>query len=427
MDVFGFRIVVRHGRRSATTRWARCTRCTSRWTARFRDFIAIPKANGYQSLHTVLFGPLRLADRGADPHRGNGRDRRARHRRALAVQEPAATAATARRPARTTGCADLLEAQRVGRLSLEFLENVKVDLFPDEVYLFTPKGDILSLPRNATALDFAYAVHTDVGNHAVAARVDKKLVPLRTKLVSGQTVEIITAPSARAEAAVARLRGHRQGAHRDPPPAQAASSTRTRCDLGHRMLDRALEALDSSLDRVAAGAHRGVPGRAPLPRLEELLADIALGNRMPAQVAQVLRAGRPPNLPRHRCARSGERILITGAERGVLSFARCCYPIPGDEIRRGTTTAPRRSATGRKAATWPSPAVADRRAGGSAWIAQRRPFEWCCGFRSMTWAARSLPPLCMRSSNIALVETRSVNMHTRPSSLHRAVTRQHRA
>ena len=171
--------------------------------------------------------------------------------------------------------------------SLEFIENVKVDLFPDEVYLFTPKGEILALPRNATALDFAYFVHTDVGNHAVAARVDKKLVPLRTRLASGQSVEIITAPSAApspqwlewvvsgsARTAIRQHLKHLQ--HEDA------------VDFGHRMLDRALDALDSSLEAIPHAVLDRYLADNKFKRLEELLADIALGNRMPDAVARAL-------------------------------------------------------------------------------------------------------------------------------------------
>src|SRR5689334_7105884 len=162
--------------------------------ARFRDYIAIPKANGYQSLHTVLFGPfgapieiqIRTGDMNQVAERGV-----AAHWAYKTATDP--TAAQTRAHEWVAG---LVETQTREASSLEFLENVKVDLFPDEVYLFTPKGQILALPRNSTALDFAFAVHTDVGTHAVAARVDKKLVPLRQRLNSGETVEVITAPSA---------------------------------------------------------------------------------------------------------------------------------------------------------------------------------------------------------------------------------------
>jgi guanosine-3',5'-bis(diphosphate) 3'-pyrophosphohydrolase len=226
---------------------------------------------------------------------------------------------------------DLMDSQQSAGSSLEFLENVKVDLFPDEVYLFTPKGDIFALPRNATALDYAYAVHTDVGNHAVAARVDKKLVPLRSKLVSGQTVEIITAPSAApspqwlefvvsSKARTAIRHFLKRLEHEDA------------VDLGHRMLDRALEQRDSSLDRVPPERLEKFLADNRYRRLEELLADVALGNRMPAQVVIALLAGSEQRPASGALPASGEQILISGTERGVLSFAACCHPIPGDEI-----------------------------------------------------------------------------------------------
>ena len=333
MDVFGFRMVV--------TSVPACYHALGvvhsvfkPLDGRFRDFIAIPKANGYQSLHTVLFGPYGspievqirteemdlIAERGIAAHwtykHGGSKPNNAQTRAHSWI-------------------ADLLESQRATGSSLEFLDNVKVDLFPDEVYLFTPKGDILSLPRNSTALDFAYAVHTDVGNNAVAARVDKKLVPLRTKLASGQKVEIITAKSSlpkpqwlefvvtgKARTAIRHQLKHLE--HEDA------------VQLGHRMIDRALENLDTSLDRLPPKRLEAYLAEFRYPRLEALLADIALGNRMPAQVAQALaREGKgttPDLLDPTRVPRQGERILITGNERGVITFANCCMPIPGDEI-----------------------------------------------------------------------------------------------
>jgi len=332
MDVFGFRVVVRSV--------PECYHALGVVHAvfkpldgRFRDFIAIPKANGYQSLHTVLFGPygspievqLRteemdlIAERGIAAHwsykHGGNLPNSAQNRAHAWI-------------------ANLVESQRATGSSLEFLENVKVDLFPDEVYLFTPKGAILSLPRNATVLDFAYAVHTDVGNHAVSARVDKKLVPLRTKLVSGQTVEIITAKSSSPKAqwlefvvsGKARTAIRHQLKHLEHEDA---------VQLGHRMLDRALENLDTSLDRLPQIRLDTYLGEHRYPRLEALLADIALGNRMPNQVAQVL-ARQVPDTPdlldAARALQTEDKILITGSERGVISFANCCLPIPGDEI-----------------------------------------------------------------------------------------------
>jgi guanosine-3',5'-bis(diphosphate) 3'-pyrophosphohydrolase len=298
---------------------------------RFKDFIAIPKANGYQSLHTVLFGPsgtpievqIRtedmdvLAERGVAAH--------------WSYKTAGQTANNAQARAREwlTG---LVAQQDKSSNPLEFIENVKVDLFPDEVYLFTPKGAIMALPRNATALDFAYAVHTDVGNHAVAARVDRKLVPLRTRLASGQAVEIITAPSAqpspqwlefvvsaRARTAIRHFLKRLQ--HEDA------------IELGHRMLDRALDAIDSSLDAIPAAQLDAYLAEQRLRRLEDLLADIALGNRMPQQVAEALARGQQGlGLGMRHAPRAGEKIMITGAERGVVTYGVCCNPVPGDEI-----------------------------------------------------------------------------------------------
>jgi GTP diphosphokinase / guanosine-3',5'-bis(diphosphate) 3'-diphosphatase len=338
MDMFGFRLVVRSV--------PECYHALGVVHAvfkpvdgRFRDVIAIPKANGYQSLHTVLFGPYGspievqirteemdlIAERGIAAHwsyKHGGEASGAQNRAQSWV-------------------ANLIESQRATGSSLEFLENVKIDLFPDEVYLFTPKGDIMALPRNATTLDFAYGVHTDVGNHAVAVRVDKKLVPLRTKLTSGQSVEVITAKSAApkpqwlefvvtGKARTAIRHQLKQLEHEDA------------VQLGHRMLDRALEGMHTSLDRVPSTRLEAYLTDHRYPRLEALLADIALGNRMPTQVAQVL-AHRVPdksdglNLAMG-VALHGEKILITGAERGVVTFANCCMPIPGDDVMGYHTT-----------------------------------------------------------------------------------------
>ncbi|MGH8090354.1 MAG: RelA/SpoT family protein [Rudaea sp.] len=330
MDVYGFRVV--------TAATMDCYRALGAIHAlykpldgRFRDFIAIPKANGYQSLHTVLFGPFgapieiqirteemdQVAERGVAAHW---------------VYKTSSEPATAAQTRAREWVAGLVDEQTREASSLEFIENVKVDLFPDEVYLFTPKGRILALPRNATALDFAFAVHTDVGSHAVAARVDGMLAPLRQRLNSGETVEIITAPSAaptpqwlewvasaKARTAIRHFLKHLQ--HEDA------------VDFGHRMLDRALDTRGTSLDAISGEALDRFLADARYKRLEELLSDIALGNRMPDQVAaQLVQAlgGAGELLPHE--AHAQEKILISGTERGVLSFGNCCNPVPGDEI-----------------------------------------------------------------------------------------------
>jgi guanosine-3',5'-bis(diphosphate) 3'-pyrophosphohydrolase len=331
MDVYGFRVVVDHAM-SCYMALGAVHSLYKPVDRRFKDFIAIPKANGYQSLHTVLLGPFgapievqirtvemnSVAESGVAAH--------------WAYKTDAGPANSAQLRAREW-LSSLADSQANTGSSSEFIENVKIDLFPDEVYLFTPRGDILSMPRNATALDFAYAVHTDVGHHAVAARVDKKLVPLRTRLESGQLVEIITAPSAvpnpawlesvvtgKARTAIRQHLKHLQ--HEDA------------VDFGHRMLDRALDAQGSSLDGIPAAVLQRFLEDSKLYRLEELLADIALGNRMPDVVASQLVAsrGKPARGSAPMVPHVAEKIRITGAERGVLSFANCCHPLPGDEI-----------------------------------------------------------------------------------------------
>src|SRR3569623_193276 len=332
MDVYGFRVV--------TTNVMHCYHALGAvhglykpLDGRFRDFVAIPKANGYQSLHTVLFGPFSapieiqirtevmdaVADSDVTAHWS---------------YKTEATPANAAQSRAREWVEGLVDSQSRTASSIEFLENVKVALFPDDVYLFTPKGRILSLPRNATALDFAYAVHTDVGDHAVAARVEKKLAPLRTRLQSGQTVEVITAKSAQPHpqwlewvvSAKARtaIRHHlKRLQHEDA------------VELGHRMLDRALDAVDVSLESISATVLDKYLGENKFKRLEELLADIALGNRMPDQVAVqlvALKGGLVKSRKTGRGGRRAEKIRITGADRGVLSFANCCHPQPGDAI-----------------------------------------------------------------------------------------------
>jgi len=328
MDVYGFRVVVDSVMHCYHALGA-VHALYKPLDGRFRDFIAIPKANGYQSLHTVLFGSfgapveiqIRTADMDAVAERGV-----AAH---WTYKEGSVPANSAQNRAREW-LSGLVDDQNRTTSSLEFIENVKIDLFPDDVYLFTPRGRILALPRNATALDFAYAVHTDVGSHAVAARVDKKLAPLRTPLSSGQTVEIITAPSAgpstqwlewvvssKARTAIRHFLKRLQ--HEDA------------IDLGHRMLDRAMDSLGGSLEVLPPDALARYLDENKLRALEDLLADIALGNRTADQVARsLLQSQVGLSVKQH--PHVAEKILISGAERGVLSYGNCCHPVPGDEI-----------------------------------------------------------------------------------------------
>ncbi|MGA9342948.1 MAG: bifunctional (p)ppGpp synthetase/guanosine-3',5'-bis(diphosphate) 3'-pyrophosphohydrolase [Rhodanobacteraceae bacterium] len=328
MDVYGLRVIVENVMNCYQALGA-VHSLYKPLEGRFKDFIAIPKANGYQSLHTVLFGPfgapievqIRTEDMDAIAERGVA---------AHWVYKTEASPANSAQNRAHEWLSGLVDQQTRSVSSLEFIENVKIDLFPDEVYLFTPKGRILSLPTNATALDFAYAVHTDVGDHAVAARIDRKLAPLRTRLISGQTVEIVTAPSAtpspewlgwvvsgKARTAIRHHLKHLQ--HEDA------------VDFGHRMLDRALDNRGASLDAIPRKVLTRYLDQNRFKRLEELLADIALGNRMPDQVAASL-LPRQEGVPNTTSQASNEKILINGTERGVLSFGNCCHPVPGDEI-----------------------------------------------------------------------------------------------
>ncbi len=327
MDVYGFRVVV------GSVMQCYCAlgsvhNLYKPVEGRFKDYIAIAKANGYQSLHTTLFGPfgqpievqIRTEEMDTVAERGV-----AAHWIYKADHSPANSAQHRARE----WLQGLLDSQRQAGNPIEFLDNVRVDLFPDEVYLFSPKGLILALPRNACAIDFAYAVHTNVGDHAVAARIDQQLKPLRTRLTSGQTVEIITAPSAspkphwlefvvtsKARTAIRHFLKNLQ--HEDA------------VGLGARMLDRALDALGTSLDDVSPERIEAALSENRAQRLEELLADLALGNRMPAVVARQLTRGERLNEGDRN--RPTEVVRISGAERGVVSFGNCCHPIPGDPI-----------------------------------------------------------------------------------------------
>jgi len=335
LDVFGFRIIV-DSVRDCYHALGVVHAAFKPLEGRFRDFIAIPKANGYQSLHTVLFGPygapieVQIRTREMDLIAERGIAAHWAYKHGGASNSPLTRA--------NAWIAGLLESEHATGSSLEFLENVKVDLYPDEVYVFTPKGRILSLPRNATALDFAYSVHTDVGNQAVTSRIDGRMMPLRTRLSSGQTVEVVTARAAApqpqwlefvatAKARAAIRQQLKQLDHEDA------------VRLGHRMLERALESIDAALERLQKGRLERYLADNRYPRLEALLEDIALGNRMPARVAQDLaNAGaqtrRVPRGGAHEAlaALADDRILITGTERGVISFAQCCTPVPGDSI-----------------------------------------------------------------------------------------------
>jgi GTP pyrophosphokinase/guanosine-3',5'-bis(diphosphate) 3'-pyrophosphohydrolase len=295
---------------------------------RFKDYIALPKPNGYQSLHTVLAGPfdlpMEIQIRTRDMH-CVAETGIASHWLYKSEDEQARVHEWLR---------ELLEIQKNAGNSLEFLDNLKVDLFQQEVFVFTPKGKVVKLPRGSTVVDFAYAVHTDVGNHCMAGRIDRRPAPLQTVLENGQTVEIITSSwvrpnpqwlncvvTAKARSAVrANLRSFQ---------AQEA------VDLGRRLLEKELAALGTSLVDISAEQLKVALKGFQLPNLDALLEDIGLGNRLPLLVAQRVLHGQGGAAAEGesgggRAARAP--LLIQGTEGMVVSLAKCCRPILGDPI-----------------------------------------------------------------------------------------------
>ena len=327
LDLLGFRIIVNSVSRCYQTLGVVHNLYKPR-SGRFKDYIAIPKANGYQSLHTNLFGPfgdpIEIQIRTWEMDTVSERGIAAHWTYKLDGESGGQTATRARE-----WLLGVLEMQKQAGDSIEFLEHVKLDLFPDEIYVFTPSGDIVELPRNSTVLDFAYSVHTDVGNHAVHAWVDKKLTPLRNRISSGETVKIITAPSAEPKAiwlgfvATSRARTAirhylKNLAHEDA------------VRMGHLMLDKALASRGASLDSLGDQRLGTFLTSVKLQRLEDLLRDMALGNRMPSMVArQLCEAGLDPvESPQI----TEEALLLTGAEGTMVSYGNCCHPIPGDPV-----------------------------------------------------------------------------------------------
>jgi RelA/SpoT family (p)ppGpp synthetase len=301
---------------------------------RFKDYIAIPKANGYQSLHTVLVGPqgihIEIQIRTEDMARMAESGIAAHWMYKTGEQSSASAAMLA-----SDWLQNLLVMQRAAGNSVEFLDHVKIDLFPDEVYVFTPKGRILTLKRGATVIDFAYAIHSDVGNTCVAARIDRRMVSLSTMLRSGQSVEIITAPGAKPNAAwlnfvvTGKARASIRGYLKNLKQREAQV-------LGRRLLAAELGALGADLDHLDPIRIAAYLEEANQRSLDDLLGDIGLGNRLAAFVARRLVAGDEEDDvasgARPREDVHPHRLAIRGTEGMVVSFARCCRPIPGDAI-----------------------------------------------------------------------------------------------
>ena len=343
MDVYAFRIIV--------DKVDTCYRVLGAvhglykpFPGRFKDYIAIPKANGYQSLHTTLFGlhgvPIEIQIRTQEMEEmaNNGIAAHWLYK----SKDDVINGNHARTRQWLKG---VLELQQSAGSSLEFIENVKIDLFPDEVYIFTPKGRIMELPKGSTPVDFAYAVHTDVGNSCIACRINRRLAPLSEPLESGQTVEIITAPGARPNPAwlsfvtTGKARSNIRHALKHQRQSEAIA-------LGERLLDKVLVSFDTSLEQIPEQRIQRILRDYGMATLEDLLADIGLGNRMAYVTARRMLSSDIPaeaeiiqNDAANQQPSSEEAPLaIRGTEGMVVSFARCCNPIPGDPIVGFITT-----------------------------------------------------------------------------------------
>lgn len=299
---------------------------------KFKDYIAIPKANGYQSLHTVLFGPFGVhievqirtremndvAEAGIAAHwlyksGKKGGDRSGAHRKAREWLQR------------------IMEIQRTAGNPQEFLDNVKVDLFPDAVYLFTPKGKIIELPKGATAVDFAYAIHTDVGDTCTGARINRRLAPLGTRLDSGQSVEIITSPEAKPNpgwlkfVATAKARTSIRHYLKNLKEDEAIA-------LGLRLLNRELDLFGYRYDQIQQTKLKEVLNEYHLQDDQALLAEVGLGNRIAPLIARRLIETEDSSTKLTNKNTTSPPFVIKGTEGMVVQFPKCCYPIPGDPI-----------------------------------------------------------------------------------------------
>lgn len=301
---------------------------------RFKDYIAIPKQNGYQSLHTSLVGPhgipveIQMRTRDMDEMADNGIAAHWKYKKS-GEQGDSAAQIRARRWMQS-----LLEIQQSAGNSYDFVENVKTELYPDELYVFTPKGKIVELPIGANAVDFAYAVHTDIGNRCVGVRVDRKPYPLTKALETGQTVEIITSPGGKPNASWLNyvvtsraIMGIRNFLKKQQQSEAVA--------LGKRLLGSALG--EVKIETIAPERVDRVLAHTTKKTLDELYADIGLGNQLPIAVARRLlgefdEASSAAQTPVDGSLPSRVKAVIVGSEGLLTTFAKCCRPIPGDPI-----------------------------------------------------------------------------------------------
>lgn len=298
---------------------------------RFKDYIAIPKANAYQSLHTTLFGPygfpievqIRTAEMDRTATTGIA---------AHWLYKTTNTSLSESQLRAEAWVKSLLELQEDTVNPLEFIENVKVGLFPDEVYVFTPKGDIMELPASATAVDFAYAVHTDVGNNCVAVKIDRHLAPLSTPLGNGQAIEIITTSGGRPNPAWLDfvITSKARSSIRQFLKTQRRSES---IALGKQLLKKVLADHSISLKKLSQWIIDFTLKETHLKSFDDLLEEIGLGNRMAVLVAQRIAAVTEETEAETKIRLPTEMpLIIKGTEGIVINFATCCYPIPGDPI-----------------------------------------------------------------------------------------------
>ncbi|MBV9576000.1 MAG: RelA/SpoT family protein, partial [Gammaproteobacteria bacterium] len=329
MDVYGFRIIV--------DKVDACYRVLGILhnlykpiVQRFKDYIAIPKVNGYQSLHTTLFGPygvpIEVQIRTEEMHKmaENGIAAHWLYKTGKKVINEAQSRAR-------EWLEGILEMDKSSKNSLEFIENVKFDLFPDEVYVFTPKGQIIELPAGATPVDFAYAIHSDIGNTCVASRLDKRLLPLSTPLISGQQVEIITAPGARPNAAWLNfvVTGKARSKIRHYLKKQQHEES---IELGKRLIEKALLAYDLKLEEIPEAVFISIINHSRLETVNDLFEEVGIGNRPALLVAKqiIKQVGHVKKEVIETPA--AHPLFIKGTEGLAITYATCCRPIPGDPI-----------------------------------------------------------------------------------------------
>ncbi len=300
----------------------------------FKDYIAIPKGNGYQSLHTVLFSPMgvpievqiRTTEMDTFAETGVAAHWMYKEGQSNSAQQRA-----------HQWLANLMDMQANSADTMEFYENVKVDLFPDEIYVFSPNGDIYQLPQNATPVDFAYMVHSDIGNACLTAKVNRKLAPLNSMLESGQTVEIITSPKQRPTAHWLNfvVTAKARNAIRTYLKHQSREKT---VEFGRQLLVRALTRYSRSLTDIDEKAEQAVLRQLNLANLEMLYNELGLGNQIPSMVAAWLLDEGDQQADMEQAMQLSPEIdpgplIVEGGEDAVIALAKCCMPIPGDNIQ----------------------------------------------------------------------------------------------